>query len=251
MTEVLGDAVRWLNDPLSWTGPRGALTLLGDHLWMTLVAVVLAAAVGLPLGAWLSRLRRGGAVVVSAANVSRAVPTLALLYIFTAGMGLGQWPTILAVAIFAVPPILSNTYTGLQQVDPAARDAGRGMGMSPVQLLLAVELPLALPLIAAGLRTAVVQVVATVPLAALVGGGGLGLIITNGIFTQRYGQALAGAVLVMLLALGVEGLLAAAQRLLGRRPSRRLPGAPAEQAPGTRSGGPALAHRGPPRSNER
>ncbi|WP_043500555.1 ABC transporter permease subunit [Georgenia sp. SUBG003] len=217
---ALGDAFVYLNDPLSWTGTGGILDLLGDHLWMTFVAVLLAAAVALPLGLWFGHAGRGGAVVVATANLTRALPTLALLYIFTAGLGLGQWPTILAVAVFAVPPILSNTWTGLRDIDPAARDAGVGMGMSGARLLRDVELPLALPLVAAGVRTAVVQVVATVSLASLVGGGGLGLIISNGIFTQRYGQALAGALIVVVLCLGLEGLLAGAQRLLTPRAIR-------------------------------
>lgn len=211
---TLEAAFRYLNDPLSWTRPGGILDLLADHLWMTFLATALAAAVGLPLGVGLARTARGGAVVVSAANVSRALPTLALLYIFTAGLGLGQLPTILAVAVFAVPPVLGNAYVGVREVDPAARDAGRGMGMSRRQLLTSVELPLAVPLLAAGIRTAAVQVVATVSLASLVGGGGLGLIISNGIFTQRFGQALAGAALVVALALGLEGLLAGLQQLL-------------------------------------
>ncbi|GAA4427045.1 ABC transporter permease [Georgenia halophila] len=208
------NAFVYLNDPLSWTGEGRILDLLGDHLWMTLVAVVLAAVVSLPIGVWFGRTGRGGGVVIATANLTRAVPTLALLYIFTAGLGLGQWPTILAVAVFGVPPILSNTWTGLREVDPAARDAGAGMGMSSARLLREVELPLALPLIAAGVRTAVVQIVATVSLASLVGGGGLGLIISNGLFTQRWGQALAGALLVVVVCLGLEALLGAAQRFL-------------------------------------
>ncbi|UNX54751.1 ABC transporter permease subunit [Georgenia sp. TF02-10] len=219
MSEIIGDAFTYLNDPLSWTGSGGILQLLGDHLWMTLAAVVLAAVVALPLGLWLGRTGRGD-TLVGAVNLTRALPTLALLYIFTAGLGVGQTPTILAVAVFAVPPILANTVTGLRAVDPAARDAGLGMGMSPARLLTAVELPLALPLVAAGVRTAVVQVIATVSLAALAGGGGLGLVITNGIFTQRFGQALAGALLVVVVCLAVEGLLALAQRALTPAPLR-------------------------------
>lgn len=217
---------RYLNDPLSWTRPGGILDLLADHLEMTFLATALAAVVALPLGVGLAGTARGGAVVVSAANVSRALPTLALLYVFTAGLGLGQLPTILAVAVFAVPPMLANAYVGVREVDPAVRDAGLGMGMSRRQLLTSVELPLALPLLAAGVRTAAVQVVATVSLASLVGGGGLGLIISNGIFTQRFGQALAGAALVVALCLGLEALLAGLQRVLTpvrRRGAGRAP----------------------------
>ncbi|MFH5821569.1 ABC transporter permease [Georgenia sp. AZ-5] len=220
MREVLRDAYRYVNDPLSWTGPGGILDLLGDHLWMTLVAVLLGAAVALPLGLWLGHTGRGGTLVVGVANLTRAIPTLALLFVLTAALGLGQLPTILAVAIFAVPPILSNAYTGVREVPDDARDAGIGMGMSPRRLLTSVELPLALPLIGAGLRTAVVQVVATVSLASLVGGGGLGLVISNGIATQRFGQALAGAALVVAVCLGIEGLLALVQRALTPAPMR-------------------------------
>ncbi len=223
---AFAEAFRYLNDPLSWTGTRGVLALLGDHLWMTFLAVVLAAVVALPLGLWLGRSGRGGSVVVATANLTRAVPTLALLYIFTAGLGLGQAPTIFAVAIFGVPPILSNTWTGLREIDPAARDAGIGMGMSRARLLREVELPLAMPLIGAGLRTAAVQIVATISLASLVGGGGLGLIVSNGIFTQRWGQAFAGALLVVVLALGLEAVLAGLQRLLTPKVVRTVaPGA--------------------------
>lgn len=186
---------------------------------MTLAAVVLAAVVALPLGLWLGRTGRGD-TLVGAVNLTRALPTLALLYIFTAGLGVGQTPTILAVAVFAVPPILANTVTGLRAVDPAARDAGLGMGMSPARLLTAVE-PAAGA--AAGRRRGAHR---RRPgdrdrlLAALAGGGGLGLVITNGIFTQRFGQALAGALLVVVVCLAVEGLLALAQRALTPAPLR-------------------------------
>lgn len=219
--DVLVDAFRFLNDPLSWTGRNGILELLADHLWMTLVAVALGAAVALPLGLWLGHSDRRGTLVVAVANLTRAIPTLALLMIFTAGIGLGQTPTILAVAIFAIPPILSNTFTGLREVDPDARDAGRGMGMSSTRMLFQLELPLALPLIGAGIRTAVVQVVATISLASLVGGGGLGLVISNGIFTQRFGQALAGAFVVVVVCLSIEVLLAAGQHVLTPEPLRQ------------------------------
>ena len=218
---VLAQALRWLNDPLNWRGPHGVPALTAEHLGMSLAAVALAAVVALPLGVWLGHRPRGGTVVVVAANTSRALPTLALLFVFaTTGIGFGDRPTVLAAALFALPPILSHAFTGVREVDPAARDAAGGMGMGPVRLLTTVELPLALPLIAAGLRTAAVQVVATVPLAALVGGGGLGTVIVTGFATQRYGQVVAGGVLVAVLCLAVEGALAAGQRVLTPAPMR-------------------------------
>ena len=218
---VAGQALRWLNDPLNWSGPGGIPALTFEHLGMSAVATLLAAVVALPLGIWLGHRRRGGTVTVVAANTSRALPTLALLFIFAAsGMGFGNRPTVIAAAIFAVPPILSNAFTGVLEVDPAARDAARGMGMSALRSLRLIEIPLALPLIGAGLRTAAVQVIATVPLAALVGGGGLGTIIITGFATRRFGEVVAGGLLVAALCLAVEGVLALTQRLLTPRPLR-------------------------------
>ena len=218
---VLAQALRWLNDPLNWSGPHGIPALTGEHLGMSVAAVALAAVVALPLGVWLGHRPRGGGLTVVASNTSRALPTLALLFVFaTTGLGFGDRPTVLAAALFAIPPILSHAFTGVREVDPAARDAAGGMGMSASRTLATVELPLALPLIAAGLRTAAVQVVATVPLAALVGGGGLGTIIVTGFANQRYGQVVAGGVVVAAVCLVVEGVLALGQRLLTPAPLR-------------------------------
>lgn len=219
--DVLQQALTWLNDPLNWQGSRGVPALVAEHLGMSAVAVLLAAAVALPIGVLLGHRDRGGTATVVATNTSRALPTLALLYIFAmTGLGFGNRPTIVAAALFAVPPILANAFTGIREVDPAARDAARGMGMSGARSLLAVELPLALPLIGAGLRTAAVQVVATVPLAGLVGGGGLGTLIVTGFATQRFGTVVAGAVLVAALCLLVELVLAVGQRVLTPPPMR-------------------------------
>lgn len=210
-------ALRWLNDPLNWTGPGGVLALAGEHLTMTLAAVALAALVALPAGVWLgySRWARSSASIVMLVNVTRALPTFALLTIFAStGIGFGNRPTVLAAAIFALPVILANTHAGMLGVDRDVRDAARGMGLSGPRIMGGVMLPLALPLIGAGLRTATVQVIATIPLAALVGGGGLGRIVVEGFGTQRYGQVIAGGVLIAVLCLLVEGVLALGQRLV-------------------------------------
>jgi osmoprotectant transport system permease protein len=221
MGDVLQQALLWLNDPLNWSGPSGVVALTVEHLTMSVLAVALAAVVALPVGVWLGHRRTGDTAVVVVANATRALPTLALLLIFaTTGVGFGNPPTVLAAAIFAVPPILSNTVTGLLEVDPAARDAARGMGMSAWRSLAVVEIPLALPLVGAGLRTAAIQVIATVPLAAFVGGGGLGVIINDGFGLQRYGQVLAGGLLVAAICLAAEGLLAALQHVLTPEPMR-------------------------------
>jgi osmoprotectant transport system permease protein len=222
--DVLRDAVTWLNDPLNWTGRDGVLALTLEHLRISALAVLLAAVVALPVGVWLGHRGRGGAVTVVVANTSRALPTFALLTIFASTGLFGATATILAVAVFALPPVLGNTVTGLTEVDADVRDAARGVGMSGARSLAVVELPLALPLIGAGLRTATTQVLATVPLAALVGGTSLGSIIVEGMALQRYGQVVAGAVLVAGLCLLVEGVLALVQRALTPAPMRAAPG---------------------------
>ncbi|MCC2308946.1 ABC transporter permease [Cellulomonas sp. zg-Y338] len=233
--DVISSALAWLNDPLNWTGPNGVLALTREHITISAVAVLLATVVALPVGVWLGHRGRGGVLTVVLANTSRALPTFALLTIFASTGLFGATATTLAVAIFAAPPILTNAYVGMRDVDADVRDAARGVGMSGLRSLFSVELPLALPLIAAGLRTAAVQVVATVPLAALVGGASLGTIIVSGLALQRYGQVVAGAVLVAALCLLVEGALAWAQRALTpvpmRPPRRRAHGVPASDLP--------------------
>jgi len=233
--DVISSALAWLNDPLNWTGPNGVLALTREHITISAVAVLLATVVALPAGVWLGHRGRGGVLTVVLANTSRALPTFALLTIFASTGLFGATATTLAVAIFAVPPILTNAYVGMRDVDADVRDAARGVGMSGLRSLFSVELPLALPLIAAGLRTAAVQVVATVPLAALVGGASLGTIIVSGLALQRYGQVVAGAVLVAALCLLVEAALAWAQRALTpvpmRPPRRRARSVPASDLP--------------------
>jgi osmoprotectant transport system permease protein len=217
---VLGEALLWLNDPLTWTRRGGILDLTVEHLIMTAIAVALAAAFSIPLGAWLGHTGRGAGAMVAVGNATRAMPTLGIILLLAAGGLFGNGATVVAAAIFAVPVLLVNSYEGVRGADPAARDAGRGMGMSGARVLFQIELPLATGLIAAGLRTTIVQVVATIPLAALAGGGGLGQIIAFGMGTQRYGQVLAGGIVVALLALVLDGILAVAQRLVTPAPLR-------------------------------
>ncbi|QHT55273.1 ABC transporter permease subunit [Cellulomonas sp. H30R-01] len=210
--EILAEAFAWLNDPLNWTGRNGVLALTWAHVVVSVQAVLLAAVVALPVGLWLGHRGRGATVGVVVANTTRALPTLALLTLLAASGLFGNPATVIACAVFAVPPLLSGAVTGLGEVDPGVRDAARGVGMSGTRRLWSVELPLAVPLLAAGVRTGAVQVLATVPLAALVGGRSLGTIVVTGFGTQRYGQVLAGGLLVAALCLVAEGLLALAQR---------------------------------------
>jgi osmoprotectant transport system permease protein len=240
---AFGDAVVYLNDPFNWTRSGGILDLLAQHLRISVLAVLLAAVLALPVGVLLGRSGRGGGAVVVLSNVSRAVPTLALLTVLAVTpLGFSELGTVLALAAFAVPPMLTNTYVGFREVDRDVREAARAMGMSRGQMLTRVEFPLALPLVATGVRTAAVQVVATATLATLVGGGGLGRIINLGFGQQDHGLILAGAVLVAALALLTELVLVLVSAALTPGP-RRWPVRPV-RAP--RSGRPEPTSSGVP-----
>lgn len=213
----------YLNDPFNWTRRGGILDLLGEHLAVSGVAVAAAMLIALPLGAVLGRARRGSGAVVVLSNVSRAIPTLALLTVFAVTpIGFGNRATTIALAVFAVPPILTNTFVGFRGVDADTREAARAMGMSRGQVLRRVDIPLAAPLVLTGIRTAAVQVVATATLAALVGGGGLGRIINLGFGQRDYGVMIAGALLVAVLALLTEAVLVVLSWVLTPGP-KRLP----------------------------
>jgi osmoprotectant transport system permease protein len=217
----------WINDPLNWTNPGGLFDRLIEHLEISFWAVLLGCLIGWPIGIWLGHRGHGGGAVITVANLTLAIPTLALLTILPlTPLGFGKPPVVVALAVFAVPPLLANAYTGLRQIDPETREAARGMGLSGSQLLRRVELPLSVPYLAAGLRTASVQVVATAALAAFVNGGGLGEIISAGfgigLSNGGAGQIVAGGFVVALLALLVEGLLAALQRLVTPKPLRAV-----------------------------
>jgi osmoprotectant transport system permease protein len=220
---AFGDAAVYLNDPFNWTRSGGILDLLVQHLRVSAAAVLVAAVLAIPCGVLLGRSGRGAGAIVVLSNVSRAVPTLALLTVFAVTpIGFSDTATIVALAVFAVPPMLTNTFVGFREVDRDVKEAARAMGMSRGQMLTRVEFPLALPLVMTGVRTAAVQVVATATLAALVGGGGLGRIINLGFGQQDFGQIIAGAVLVAGLALLTELLLVVVSWAVTPGP-RRLP----------------------------
>lgn len=233
---IWSDAWVYLNDPLNWTRRNGILDLLGQHLYISGMAVLLAMLVALPVAIYLGHTGRGGGFTVALTNVSRAVPTLALLTIFAVvpGLGFTNWATIIALGIFAIPPILTNTYVGFRGVDRDVREAATAMGMSTSEVIFKAELPLAMPLLMTGVRTAGVQVVATNTLAALVGGGGLGDIINLGFGQQNYGVLLAGAILVAILSLFTELALVSLSWLVTpgqkRLPWQRKPGRGPDEA---------------------
>ncbi|MEU4796453.1 ABC transporter permease [Streptomyces sp. NPDC023327] len=224
MNAITG-AYDWLTTGANWQGEKGVWHRLAEHLYFSGVCLAVACLIALPLALWLGHIGKGGALAVNISNVGRAVPTLALLILLTlTPLGEhGDAPTLIALVLFAVPPLLTNAYLGMREVDRAVVEAARGMGMSGRQLFVAVELPLAYPLIMTGVRSAGVQVVATATLAAMAGEGGLGRIITAGFNLQDTPQVVAGAFLVALLALLVEGVLALAGRVFD--PMRRSGGA--------------------------
>ena len=191
-----------------------------EHIWLSLAALAVALVVAIPLGVWLGHLHRGSFLAINVSNVGRALPSLAVISIGLGLLGVGFTNVTVALVILAAPVMLTNAYVAVDRVDQDAVRAARAMGMTPLQVLWRVELPLALPLIFAGIRTAAVYVVATAPLAALAGGGGLGDIIVN---QPTYGPegVVAGSLAIAALAFATEGVFALLQYLVTPRPLRR------------------------------
>jgi osmoprotectant transport system permease protein len=220
--KTLTDAWDWLTDSAHWAGDDGIWHRLTQHLVLTVVCLVISCLIALPVALVLGHLGKGGALAVNISNVGRAVPTFAVLVLLLL-TPIGKWgegPTVVALVLFAVPPLLTNAYVGMREVDRDVVRAARGMGMTGRQMLWRVEVPLATPMILNGVRIAAVQLVATATIAALAGGGGLGRIITAGFNLASTPQVVAGAVLVAVFALLVEGLFETAERLAPKRGSR-------------------------------
>jgi osmoprotectant transport system permease protein len=214
--------VQWFSDPAHWSGENGIPTRLVEHIEISAEAVAIGALIALPLGILLGHYGRLGFLAMSLSNVGRAVPSFAILVIAFQIFGLGQTPIILALVALAIPPMVTNSYVALREVDPDIKDAARGMGYRDLARLVQVELPLAVPLVMAGIRTSAVQVVATATLAALIAGGGFGRYIIDGLDQQDYPKLVAGALLVAALALFTEFVLAGVERLLVPRGIRLL-----------------------------
>ena len=230
---MFGSVLDWFADPAHWQGEDGIANRLLEHSLLTVTATLLAVLIGLPVALWLGHIGRGGGLAVNISNVGRAVPTFALLLLLSLGplgaahfgpYGRAGLATLVALVLFALPPIITNAYVGMREVDRDTVEAALGMGMSGTQVLRRVEVPLAMPLIMAGVRLAVVQIWATATIAALVAGPGLGRIITLGFSRQDAAMVVAGALVVAVIALLLELLMALAQALLdpvGR--ARRTP----------------------------
>jgi len=216
------DVWQWLLDPAHWQGADGIPTRIGEHLHLSAEALAVALVIALPAGILLGHYGRFGGLAINISNAGRALPSFGILVIAFQLVGLGDLPVVIALVLLAFPPIVTNSYVALREVDPDIRDAARGMGYRELAQILRVELPLAVPLIMAGVRTAAVQVVATATLGAVIAGGGLGRYIIDGLATQDYVKTAAGAILVALLALATDAALAGVQRLLVPRGIRLM-----------------------------
>jgi len=212
--DFLGRVLAWLTDPAHWSGTDGIPTRLGEHLHLSVEAVAIGAAIALPIGIALGHYGRLGNLAISVSNLGRALPSYGILVTAFQVFGLGDAPIILALTALAIPPMVTNSYVALREVDPDIREAARGMGYRELPLVLRIEVPLAVPLIMAGIRTSAVQVVATATLAAAIAGGGLGRYIIDGFAQQDYVKLFAGAVLVGALALLTDGSLSLLERVL-------------------------------------
>jgi len=201
-----------------WAFIQNPANAYGVHLWVTIqlsvYPIVLAFVIALPLGILTARRPIAAFLSANLSGLARAIPSLVFLAIMVPIIGIGFTPSIIALTLLGIPPILLNTIAGLQGIDPAAIDAARGMGMTRLQILGRVEIPLVLPVIAAGVRIAAIQIVATTPIAALIGAGGLGEYILAGVNILDYAQAAAGALGIIALALLTEALFALLQRVL-------------------------------------
>jgi osmoprotectant transport system permease protein len=203
-----------------------------EHVRLSVIALVIAMLVALPVALVLGHTGRGGFLAINAANVGRALPSLALIAIALPFLGLNDSSTIFALVLLGVPPILTNTYVAVREVDRDIIEAARGMGMSGLEILRSVELPLAAPVMMSGIRTAAVQIVATATLAAVIAGGGLGRFIVDGFATRNNPSVVTGAVAVALLTILTELGLGAVERVVTPRGASRTD---ERVAPGVRS----------------
>jgi osmoprotectant transport system permease protein len=214
---LLGEVARWFADPEHWQGPHGIPVRILEHLELSGLAVAVALVIAAPIALYLGHTGRGGFIAINVANIGRALPSLALLALglvvaISLGLGLGFWPTMFALVPLAIPPIMTNVYVAVREVDRDIVDAARGMGFSDGEILRNIEIPLGLPLMLAGIRTAAVNVVATATLGALVAGGALGRFIVDGLALREFDQLVAGAILVALLAIVTELTFSALER---------------------------------------
>jgi osmoprotectant transport system permease protein len=241
----MGDVIGFFTDPTHWEGTSGIPNRLLEHLVISGLSILVATLIALPIGLFIGHTNRGSGLAINLANIGRAVPSYAMMVIplpltlslapvlgYDPGFGLTFLPIFLAMTFLAIPPLLVGTYAGLRSVDRDLIEAGRGMGLRERQILARIELPIASSIIVGGFRTATLQVIATATIGAILGGGGLGRFIFDGLNQGLAGRTsiYAGAVMVAALAIGVDMILAWVQRQLtpralrkGRRPDRPTP----------------------------
>jgi osmoprotectant transport system permease protein len=226
---IAADVLGWLTDPANWSGTSGIPARVAQHLWMSFLALAIAGALAIPVGLWVGHRKRFASLAVSVAYAGRAIPSFAVLVLVfilmvnvLPSLAFGTGPTVVALTLLAIPSMLVNTYVGIQGVDADTVEAARGMGMRERDVLFRLEMPLAAPLIMAGVRVAALQVVATATLAALIGGGGLGRYIVDGFAQQNTPMLVGGAVLVSSLALLTEGVLYLVERAVTPRTASKL-----------------------------
>ena len=211
---VVNGVLAWLTDPVQWSGPDGIPVRTLQHLWYSLLATTIAAAIALPIGVYIGHTGRGALFAVNLTNLGRAIPSLGIIILMFTIFGFGIIPVLVTLFALAIPPIVTNSYIGVRSVDPDVRQAAEGMGMRGRQVLWQVELPMATPLIMAGIRTSAVQVVATATLAAFVGLGGLGRYLIDGLAQRDLAEVVGGAILVAALSLLTELVLGRVQTMV-------------------------------------
>jgi osmoprotectant transport system permease protein len=232
LVSFLGEVWDWLTSSEQWSGPAGIPNRTLEHVQLSAISVLAALVVAIPIGVVLGHARRGGHAAVIVANIGRAIPSFGILVLMVQVLGIGAGPTFVALVLLAVPPMLTNAYVGVADVDDDLREAATGMGMTRWQVLWRVEIPVASPLLMAGIRTATVTVVATASLAAIVAWGGLGRFVVDGIAQGDEAQTFGGAVLIGVLAIGAELSFALAERLVVPRPMRVATRAPTDRFEG-------------------
>jgi osmoprotectant transport system permease protein len=229
--ELFGQGLAWLADAANWTDPRnGILLRLWEHVSLSAAALAAATAVALPLGLWIGHTGRGATAVIAIANIGRAVPSVGwlgivfpLTLVAFGRAGLGFVPAVIALTALGIPPIVTNAYAGMRGVDADLVEAGRGMGMREHEIVRQVEIPVALPVILAGIRVSAVQIVATATLAAIVAGGTLGDFIIQGIFVRALDRVVGAAILVAVLAVLTEVAFTVVERRATSAGLRRAP----------------------------
>lgn len=211
---IFAETIAWLTNPKNWTGSGGIPTRLMEHLQYSALVLLIAAAIAVPIGLYIGHTGRGRVVAVAVAGALRALPTLGLLVLFALLAGSGLMPPVWALVILTVPPLLAGTYAGISSVDANVVDAARAMGMTELQILFRVELPNGLQVMFGGIRTAVLQVIATVSVVAYLPLGGLGRYLFDGLVLQDFPRMLGGSLLIAGLAIAVDLILAGVQRLV-------------------------------------